>query len=162
MSTCPSESESAITYHTHSLPRRDQRCEPNHKPKRGQYSPAPTGVAQGDEHRGQNAPDNASHTQPSGKNHALSVAVTNRPPNEVWVRLVAERPFDGLDDFANGRWMRGGGQGMQQAGPLLGREIQLPRRAIGNVDGDDTSDFFSEGLDCNLNALATNHTLDVH
>ena len=46
--------------------------------------------------------------------------------------------------------MRGVGQGMEKAGPLFGREIQLSRGAIGDVDCDDSSDFFSKGLDGDL------------
>jgi hypothetical protein len=45
-----------------------------------------------------------------------------------------------------GRWMGGVGQSLDDGPLLTGREVQLSRRTISEIGGDDPVDLCSEGL----------------
>ena len=60
---------------------------------------------------------------------------------------MAEGPLDGVEDAAEGGRVRGGGEGAEEGGAFLGREVQLARRVVGDVGGDDAGEFGAEGLD---------------
>lgn len=62
--------------------------------------------------------------------------------------LAAEGGFDGADDVAERRGVRGVGEGVEGGFLLAVREVELARGAGGEVRGDDAVEFVAEGLDC--------------
>lgn len=61
--------------------------------------------------------------------------------------LVTQRPFDRVGDVEKGGRVRGGGQGPQQTGAFLRRQVELTGAVFGDVGGDDAGHFFPKRLD---------------
>ena len=63
---------------------------------------------------------------------------------------MSQRPLYCLNHSSKGRWVGCVGQRVQKRGTLLWGEVKLSRGAVGNINCNHTSDFFSERLnrDC--------------
>lgn len=60
---------------------------------------------------------------------------------------MTQRPFNRVDDRRESRWVSGVGKGVEESGSFFGGKVELARRAICNISGNDTGDFFTEWLD---------------
>lgn len=65
------------------------------------------------------------------------------------MRLVAKRPFDGVNDLTESRWVSGYCQRMEQGRTFFRRKVQLPWSTVCDVDRYDSRNFFSKRLDSN-------------
>ncbi len=137
------------SYHTHSLPRRDQRGHADHESHRRQRPPATARTAESNEDGGEDPADDPADAECPGEDHAGSIAVANTPANEIRMGLVAQRPFDRGDHSLKRRRMGRIRQGAQEGGPFFGGEVQLPRRTVGQVNGDDAFNLFAKRLNRN-------------
>ena len=62
------------------------------------------------------------------------------------MRLLTERSLDSGEDVAESRRVSGVGERLQRGSALSRRKIELTRTALGDIDGNDSSDFLSERL----------------
>ena len=60
---------------------------------------------------------------------------------------MTERPFNSVNDRRESSRVSGVGKGVEESGSFFGGEIQLARRAICDISGNNTGDFFTEWLD---------------
>ena len=135
------------THHAHALPRREQRRNTDQERQRRHDPPCPSRRAHRQQHGGEDAADDARGAEPAREEHPRPVAVADGPADEVGVGLAAQRPLDGAQHVLEGRGVRRRGERAQQALALFRRQVQLARRALGDVGGDDTLDFFAVRLD---------------
>lgn len=60
--------------------------------------------------------------------------------------LAAQRPLHSGEDVAECRGVGGVLESMQEGGTLASRQVELPRTAISDVDGDDAGNLLTERL----------------
>ena len=60
---------------------------------------------------------------------------------------MTEGPLNRGNHVAEGGWMRGDREGLEENSFFFGRQVEQSRTAVSNVDGDNSGNFFSEGLD---------------
>lgn len=137
----------AVQHHTHAFPCCDQGGDADEKTNQRHDTPCTTSTAKSENDCSNETGDDAADTETTCKDDTGTVAVADGPANKVGMCLATKRPFDRRDDVVEGRWMCRVLESMQQRSVLLGREVQLARSIIGNVDGDDTIDLFSVRLD---------------
>ena len=130
----------------HSLPSSNERRNTDHEANRRENSPAPTSVAESNEDSGDETTYNSTDAQTTGENDARPVAVADSPADEVGMGLMAKRPFNGSDNGCESSWMCGIGKGVEKGRPFLSREVELARRAVGNIGGNDAGDFLTKRL----------------
>lgn len=142
----------AVQDNAHSLPSSDEGGDADEESDEGEDTPGPTSAAEGDENSGDEASDDTCDPEPTSEDDAGAIAIADGPANEVGVGLPTQRPLDGGSHLPEGRWVGRILQSMEQGGALLGREIELARTTIGNVDGDDARDLLSVRLngDCRV------------
>lgn len=63
------------------------------------------------------------------------------------MRLPPQRRLGLLRDEPEGRRVRGEGQRVERGFLLVVREVELPRRVVDQVGGDNAVEFLAEGLD---------------
>lgn len=143
-----------MSYHTHALPGGKQGGDADEQTEKRERPPPTIRRAEGDDDAVHDAGDDAGDTQAAGKGLSGLVAVADGPADEVGVGLVPERPFDGGNDVAERRRVRGDGEGLQEHGLFLGREIEQSRSPVGDVDGDDSRHLLAEGLDGNYTVVS--------
>lgn len=77
-----------ITYDTHALPGSNERGNTNHETNGRKDSPASTSMTESDEYGTDDTTKNAGNTKTTGENDTGSVAVANRPSDEVGMSLM--------------------------------------------------------------------------
>ena len=75
-----------------------------------------------------------------------AIAVADGPADEVWVGLAAERGLNCLVDVAEGGWVGGVLQSLQEDDALAGGEIKLAGGIFDNVGANDTVNLLTEWL----------------
>jgi hypothetical protein len=133
-------------YNTHALPCSKQGRDADEETQECQRSPASVGPTESDDDGIDQSANDATNTKPASKRLSRRVAVADGPADEVGVCLVAEGPLDSGNDFAESRRMGGDRKGLEEHRSLSGREIEFARATVGNVDGNDARNLFTEGL----------------
>ena len=144
----------AKTYHTHALPGCDESGDADEKANCGEDTPGPTGRAESQENGSDEASNDTSDAQTTSEDDARSVAVADRPANEVGMGLVAERPFYGADDVLESGGVGGDAKSVDNGLSLLVGQVQLTGSSVNEVDGDDSIDLLTERLDGDWRRLA--------
>lgn len=139
-----------VKHHTHAFPGCNQGGDADEEANQRHDTPCTTSTTESENDCSNDTGDDAADTETTCKDDTGTVAVADGPADKVGMCLATKRPFDRRDDIVEGRWMCRVLESMQQRSVLLGREVQLARTIVGNVDGDDAIDLFSVRLngDC--------------
>ena len=125
------------TYDTHALPSSEESSNADHEADGRKYSPATASVTEGDKYRCYDASNNTRNTEPSSKDYTRSIAIADRPADEVGMRLATKSPFDGVGNVAKGGRVGGVSESVKEGSSLLRREVELARCAVCQIDCDD-------------------------
>ena len=136
----------AVEDDTHALPSSNERGDADDEANQRKNPPGTTSTAESEDDGDNETGNNATDAQTTRKDDARAVAVTDRPADEVRMSLATQRPLDCSNDVLESRWVSGVLQSMKQRTALFGREIELARSTVGDVDRDDAVDFLTVGL----------------
>jgi hypothetical protein len=95
----------AVENNAHSLPGGDESSNADEPAKEWDNAPATAGGGECDDEVGDQASSDGEDAETAGKDDARTVAVADRPSNEVGVRLSAKGVLDGGDDGVEGGWV---------------------------------------------------------
>lgn len=147
-------SHKSATYHTHALPCGNESRHADEEADEGENTPTSPSTAEGDEDRSNEAADDATDAKATSKDNSRPVAVANGPSDEVGMSLAPQGVLDGGQHVAESGGVCGVLQGMEKSSPLLGRQIQLARTVLGDIDADDSRNLFPIRLDGNLQSIS--------
>lgn len=136
---------------THSLISCDESSNSNDPEEGGNGSDAAWGCGKREEDGPEEAGDYEEDAQATSKDDACTVAVTDGPADEVWVGLAAKRGLDCLVDVAEGGWVGGVLQSLQEDDALAGGEIKLAGSVLDDVSTDYAVNLLTEWLDSDWN-----------
>ena len=77
------------SYHTHAFPGCDQGCNADDETDRRQNPPTTACITNSNKNCTNEATNYTCNTKTTGEDYTGSVTITNGPPNEVWVSLMA-------------------------------------------------------------------------
>jgi len=97
----------------HTLPGRDERSNTDEPAEEWQHTPSSASMAERNEEVSEEASDDTADTQATSEDHTRTVAIANRPADEVGMSLSAKRVLHSLDDGAEGSRVGGGLQSAQ-------------------------------------------------
>lgn len=87
----------AVQHNAHSLPRRDQSGNTDEVADDREHTPATASAAEGDDDVGDKANDDATDAKTASKDYTWSIAITDRPANEVRVALMTQCVLGSVD-----------------------------------------------------------------
>ena len=140
----------AVEDDAHALPGGDESGDADEPAKEGKNTPSPASGRKSDDEIRDETGGDGEDTQATGEDDTGSVAVADGPADEVRVSLSAQGVLDGCDDGAKGGRVSRVLQCVEKSLLLTRRQVELARRVVGDVDGDDTGDLIAVWLggDC--------------
>lgn len=137
----------AVHADTHALVTCHHGTDPNGPPNGGHGAPAAADAAEGENDGDDECAKDASKTEASRKGYPHGITVADRPSDEIGMVLVMKRVLDSLEDPVQGSGMGGVRESMYHGFPISAGKVELPRRTIHYVRGDNTVNLFSIRLD---------------
>ena len=131
---------------THALIRSDESSDSNNPEERGDGSDATWSCRKRKEDGPEETSDDEEDSEAASEDDASAIAVADGPADEVWVGLAAERGLNCLVDVAEGGWVGGVLQSLQEDDALAGGEIKLAGGIFDNVGANDTVNLLTEWL----------------
>lgn len=113
----------AVEDDAHALPSSNQSSYTDHKANGREHAPAASSTAQHNQDGRNDAANDPSDAKATGEDDAWSVAIADRPSNEIWVGLVTQSPFDRVDDLVASSRVGGDGQSVEESSTLFGRKV---------------------------------------
>jgi hypothetical protein len=140
----------AVEDNAHSLPGGDESSDTNEPAKEWDDAPATAGGGECDDEVGDQASSDGEYTKTTSEDDTRTVAVADRPSNEVGVRLSAKGVLDGGDDGVEGGWVGSVLEGVKKSLLLTRGKVEFAWRVVSDVDGDDAGDLIAVWLcgDC--------------
>ena len=126
-----------MTYNAHALPCGDEGGDTQGKREQSNNTPGAARFAQAQKDTKNKAGDDEKDAETTSEDDTRAIAITNCPADEIRMRLIAESPFNVLDNLAEGGRMGGQFQRMEGRRNVAGRQVQLARRFVGKVNGND-------------------------
>ena len=136
-----------VQYHAHTFYGGNESGNANEQQRKSQGTPTSVDTRQCDEKSDEKTTNNPANAKTTSKDHTRTIAVADSPAYEIGMCLATQGPFDSGENVAEGRRMGCVFKSMEERIAFLGREVQLTRSAVDDVNGDDAVDFVSIRLD---------------
>lgn len=138
---------------THALVPSDKGSESNHPEERSDGSDATWSCRKCEEDGPKETGDDQEYAEAASKDNASAVAVADGPADEVWVGLAAEKGLDRFVDVAEGGWVGGVLESLQENDALAGREVELTGGILHDVSTDNAVNLLAEWLNGDYSRL---------
>ena len=136
----------AVENDTHALIRSDEGSDSDNPEKSGNGSDATWSCRKREEDGPEEPSDDEEDSETASEDDASAVTVADGPADEVWVGLAAERGLNCLVDVAEGGWVGGVLQSLQEDDALAGGEVELAGGILNDVSANDTVHLLAERL----------------
>ena len=127
-----------VTYNAHALPCGNQGCNADEEANGGRGSPATASRTECEDDCAKEATNNATNTETTSKDNPRTIAIADCVADEIGMCLMAESPFDRIQNLTKRRRVCGDGQGTKEVRRLLVGEIKTTSPFAGYICGDDT------------------------
>lgn len=132
---------------THALIRSDEGSDTDDPEECSDGSDATWGCRKREEDSPEETGNDQEDAEAASEDDAGAVTVTDGPTDEVWVGLAAERGLDRLVDVAEGGWVGGVLQGLQEDDALAGGEVELAGGILDDISTDNAVNLLAKWLD---------------